>query len=74
MAVCYNAAGLFKESLNLVKNNKVRNIIHIRMKNDVVSQIGCLVGYVMTINSPLGCIDSHSKEKLAEGLKTCGFV
>lgn len=74
MAVCYNAAGLFKESLSLIKNNKIRNIIHIRMKNDVVSQIGCLVGYVMTINSPLGCIDSHSKEKLAEGLKKCGFV
>ncbi len=64
VAYCFNSAGLFKPSLKLIKNNTYADIIHLRLKNDWVSRLGCLIGKVINIDSSLGCWKSHSLDAL----------
>lgn len=64
VAYCFNSAGLFKPSLELIKNNTYADIIHLRLKNDWVSRLGCLIGKVLNIDSSLNCYKSHSLDVL----------
>lgn len=64
VAYCFNSAGLFKPSLELIKNNTYADIIHLRLKNDWVSRLGCLIGKVLNIDSSLNCCKSHSLDAL----------
>ena len=50
-AVCFNSAGLFPKSLKIIyKFNPWRNIDHYRLKYDLVSRLGTLIGNVYTID------------------------
>lgn len=64
VAYCFNSSGLFKPSLELIKNNTYADIIHLRLKNDWVSRLGCLIGKVLNIDSSLNCCKSHSLDAL----------
>ena len=70
VAYCFNSAGLFKPSLELIKNNTYADIIHLRLKNDWVSRLGWLIGKVINIDSSLGCWESHSLDALMTELIT----
>ena len=52
------------EAVELIKNNTYVDIIHLRLKNDWVSRLGCLIGKVLNIDSSLNCYKSHSLDAL----------
>ena len=68
-AVCFNSAGLFPESFEIISKFKPwRNIYHYRLENDIVSKIGELIGEVYTIKYPKCCCHSHGIEDIKKAL------
>ena len=68
-AYCYNSAGLVG-AYNAIKNLlPIKNIYHFRLRNDIVSRFGKLIGEVYTIEYPKNYYKSHGRETIKKSLK-----